>query len=118
MPSKEGNQGWRCAGGHLPNAERLRSLRPLYKARDWRLRALVGFEGKADPPTPGHRAVTEAADTMLKAVGIPLEEVTRGENRAKRALNRARQPFLHPITWQVDPHSASANKLSFHLPSA
>ena len=49
------------SAGYLPDAEWLRSFRPLYEARERCLRALVGFEANGDSLTPGQRAVADAA---------------------------------------------------------
>lgn len=65
----EGN----VSAGYVVYLERLRALRPLYKARERRLRQLAGLDNEADPLaqlTNEQRAVYRAAMEMLKANGI------------------------------------------------
>jgi len=67
--SSEGN----VSAGYVVDLERLRALRPLYEARERRLRQLAGIEKDTDPLahlTSEQRAVYRAAMAMLKASGI------------------------------------------------
>jgi integrase len=65
----EGN----VSAGYVVDMERLRALRPLYEAREQRLRQAAGLETIIDPFahfTSEQRAVYRAAMEMLKASGI------------------------------------------------
>lgn len=69
--SSEGN----VSAGYVVDLERLRALRPLYEAREQRLRQMAGIEKNPDPLahlTAEQRAVYRAAMEMLKASGITL----------------------------------------------
>lgn len=69
--SSEGN----VSAGYVVDLERLRALRPLYEARERRLRQLAGIEKDTDPLahlTVEQRAVYRAAMDMLKANGIQV----------------------------------------------
>lgn len=69
--SSEGN----VSAGYVVDLERLRALRPLYEARERRLRQLAGLESNPDPMahlTAEQRAVYKAAMDMLKASGISV----------------------------------------------
>ncbi len=67
----EGN----VSAGYVVDMERLRALRPLYEARERRLRQLAGLELDVDPLahlTAAQRAVFDAAMGMLKSNGIDV----------------------------------------------
>lgn len=69
--SSEGN----VSAGYVVDLERLRALRPLYEARERRLRQIAGLEISLDPMahlTSEQRAVYKAATDMLRASGIAL----------------------------------------------
>jgi integrase len=68
----EGN----VSAGYVVDLERLRTLRPLYEAREHRLRQLAGIEKEVDSLaglTPEQKAVYQAAMAMLKATGVDVD---------------------------------------------
>lgn len=65
----EGN----VSAGYVVDLERLRALRPLYEARERRLRQLAGVDMRVDPLahlTSKQRIILDAAKQMLKDSGI------------------------------------------------
>lgn len=62
------------SAGYVPLAERLRTLRPLYEARERRLKQLIGIEKKTASLSAKQKAIFEAAELMLRNAGISLDE--------------------------------------------
>lgn len=71
------------SAGYLPDAERLRALRPLYEQREQRLRALVGLKTVAPKMTREQRAIAKGVEDMLRGAGISLAEI--GKRWTQRA---------------------------------
>ncbi|WP_343214987.1 tyrosine-type recombinase/integrase [Dokdonella sp.] len=74
------------SAGYVVDMERLRALRPLYEARERRLRQVAGLETDIDPLahfTSEQRAVYRAAMEMLKASGIVSQLAPVGPKTAE-----------------------------------
>jgi integrase len=70
------------SAGYVPDAERLRALRPLYEQREQRLKALAGMKTAAPKMTREQRAIAKGVEDMLRGAGISLAEI------GKRWANR------------------------------
>ena len=65
------------SAGYVPISERLRTMRPLYEARERRLKQLIGIEKKSAALSQKQRAIFEAAEQMLRNAGISLDDAAR-----------------------------------------
>jgi integrase len=65
------------SAGYVPISERLRTMRPLYEARERRLKQLIGIEKKSAALSQKQKAIFEAAELMLRNAGISLDDAAR-----------------------------------------